>query len=214
MAPRTALAFLAVVLVASRLEAGGLAQQCRQSCDASIARCVAAAGPFGVSSDTCRRAVLRQCKRTGIAACRESETDLPASDPLAGTWMLTLHDCAVDCRAPGDFTVDCGTLAAEHSRETVVFARSSPDGYLTMFEAATGDWWGSGPGFVTVSGKDFSSLLPLGPHFYMQGVIESDRIAVETGVWISVSGCPEDKRAGEMIRIACTPGVVVPPTCQ
>jgi hypothetical protein len=147
--PWVLLALLLVAQPSSPTHARERAAACRQACDDAIARCVTTGGSFGLDERTCRRAVLRSCKRGASAACAPS-TDLPPSHPPAGTWLFTLRECVIKCPSPGNFMIDCERTDGPGQSSIVRFEFDNPElsaPLLDVIDTKDGrSWLGRGPG--------------------------------------------------------------------
>jgi len=209
---RVGLAVLVVVAWAASADAGEASRACRLECDAAVARCTAVGAAFGIDERVCRRKVLRRCKRLGVGTCSPAglANELPADHPLAGIWLLSLDTCTLDCRAPGDFTVDCEhSTASSASIVRFVFdAGSSAD--LDLLDVLDGGHWlgGTTPWFGSLADDEIRFDIPRGSRPSLSGTLAGDRISVRL-VWNTiiggpVLGCPVAPAVGELRRI---PGV-------
>lgn len=190
--------------------AGQRSAACLLACGPAIARCVTAVRTFGLDERECRRTLVRRCKRAGASACAPSG-ELPAEHPLAGAWLLTLRTCSMDCSGDGPPTIDCERPGEVRAPSIVRFQYDDPArmaGDLDLIDTANGGWWGGGsaPWFGQLEGDRISFSIPVGPHPYLTGTIEGDRIDVRFGVAISADPCDSPPSVGEMRRISCAAG--------
>jgi hypothetical protein len=71
-------------LVLALPASAGVRAECKAACSARLAACLADCTPYGVRTNQCRRAVLRDCRQRGVAAACPTvttSTTLPCSTP-------------------------------------------------------------------------------------------------------------------------------------
>ena len=157
--PRTGglAAFLCMLVAAAPSGAVSRRKECATACPPAIAVCTSACGDFGVLEASCRRAVLKGCRREGAAYCvaravtTTSYTVTTTTRPTTTTTTLVPGDSCVTplplvvgTTVTGDtsaYTDSGGGFCAQASTPDVVYAISIMEAG-TLFVTLSSAWDG------------------------------------------------------------------------